>query len=369
MSDSRLARQTAERLIGSRAQLLKFNCLLGFDGFVDTFFETVQERHSLTKHTPYASLAAFLKDLSTKKKTLFEIAPAGERIGGDGPLATFAMSTLGAPADYIGLAGSPSVHPAFSEFAKRARVHSIGSPGTRSTCIFPDGSQYTLAQSACVYDVNWDHVKKKVGDKALQKAWHDAHFVGMMSWSRMPHMSALWKKMLSEIKVSKEGKRKLIFFDLGDTSERSDAELVAALKIMSEFQVHGDVMLGLNEKEALHVAKALRLKNPAKTPKAYAALAQVMRDKLQLAVVAIHPEAYACGADAEGEHVVNGPYTAKPRITMGAGAHFDAGFSIGKLLGLGMPHALQLAVACSGFYVRHGASPNREQLVRFLQTL
>jgi len=28
-----------------------------------------------------------------------------------------------------------------------------------------------------------------------------------------------------------------------------------------------------------------------------------------------------------------------------------------------------LAVAASGFYVRHGNSPNREQLVRFLQTL
>ena len=39
------------------------------------------------------------------------------------------------------------------------------------------------------------------------------------------------------------------------------------------------------------------------------------------------------------------------------------------LLGLGVAHSLQLAVAASGFYVRHAVSPNREQLVRFLQTL
>ena len=47
----------------------------------------------------------------------------------------------------------------------------------------------------------------------------------------------------------------------------------------------------------------------------------------------------------------------------------NAGFAIARLLGLGLAHSLQLAVAASGFYVRHGNSPNREQLVRFLQTL
>jgi hypothetical protein len=36
---------------------------------------------------------------------------------------------------------------------------------------------------------------------------------------------------------------------------------------------------------------------------------------------------------------------------------------------LGLAHSLQLAVSASGFYVRHANSPNREQLVRFLQTL
>ena len=66
---------------------------------------------------------------------------------------------------------------------------------------------------------------------------------------------------------------------------------------------------------------------------------------------------------------MNGPFTAKPKISTGAGDHFNAGFVVGRLLGLGVAHSLQLAVAASGFYVRHAVSPNREQLVRFLQTL
>jgi sugar/nucleoside kinase (ribokinase family) len=113
----------------------------------------------------------------------------------------------------------------------------------------------------------------------------------------------------------------------------------------------------------------LRLKGGTKNPKACASLAGAIREKMGIQVVVIHPIEYACAADAEGEVFVTGPYTSKPKISTGAGDHFNAGFSIARLLGLGLPHSLQLAVAASGFYVRHGNSPNREQLVRFLQTM
>ncbi|MCE0497036.1 MAG: PfkB family carbohydrate kinase, partial [Methylacidiphilales bacterium] len=129
------------------------------------------------------------------------------------------------------------------------------------------------------------------------------------------------------------------------------------------------VILGLNESESQHVAKVLRLKKTPNNPKGMASLAAAIREKLEIHTVVIHPVQYAAGADAQGEIFVNGPYTAKPKISTGAGDHFNAGFVIGRLLGLGVGHSLQLAVAASGFYVRHAVSPNREQLVRFLQTL
>ena len=59
MTDSRVARQTAERLIGSRAQLLKYQCLLGFDGFVDEIYQVVEQRQSPTKFTPYSTIKSF----------------------------------------------------------------------------------------------------------------------------------------------------------------------------------------------------------------------------------------------------------------------------------------------------------------------
>ena len=64
-----------------------------------------------------------------------------------------------------------------------------------------------------------------------------------------------------------------------------------------------------------------------------------------------------------------GPFTAKPNITTGAGDHFNAGFCVGRMLGLGLAESLQTGVATSGFYVRSAKSPAAADLVKFLRTL
>jgi sugar/nucleoside kinase (ribokinase family) len=370
MTDSRLARQTAERLIGSRAQLLKFQCLLGFDGFVDQIFEVVDQRQSTTKYTPFANMKTFGNRVATAgKNASFEIAPQTTRLGGNGPTMAFALSTLGAPVNYVGMLGYPELHPVFTEFAKRTKVYSIAEPGLTQTFDFAD-SKLTFSQHGSVHEVSWETIKKRLGDVTFQKVWNQSHFIGMLNWTQLPHTSAIWKRLLSDYVTPKTtGTRKLIFFDLCHPGKRLDADLHAALKIIGEFQAHHDVILGLNEAEGQHVAKVLRLKKTPSNPKGMASLAAAIQEKLELHTVVIHPIEYAAGADAQGEVFVNGPYTTKPKISTGAGDHFNAGFVIGRLLGLSLAHSLQLAVAASGFYVRHAISPNREQLVRFLQTL
>jgi sugar/nucleoside kinase (ribokinase family) len=370
MTDSRVARQTAERLIGSRAQLLKYQCLLGFDGFVDEIYHAVEQRQSPTKFTPYAGIKPFGTAVAAAagKSASFEVVEQATRMGGNGPLTAFALSTLGAPVHYIGMCGYPTVHPVFAEFAKRAKVYSIANPALTRTLEFPDG-KIVLGQNESVNEVSWDNIKKRLTEAKFKKVWNDAHFIGIVNWTTLPHLSAIWKRLLSDYAPAKGAARKLVFFDLGDPSKRIDADLLAALKIISEFQEQHDVILGLNEEEANQVARVLRLKKAPATPKGTASLAAAIREKLVLHTVVVHPTKYAAAADAQGEAILDGPYTAKPKTTVGAGDHFNAGFVIGRLLGLALPHSIQLAVASSGFYVRHATSPNREQLVRFLQTL
>ena len=83
----------------------------------------------------------------------------------------------------------------------------------------------------------------------------------------------------------------------------------------------------------------------------------------------VHPTHFAAAADANGSACVEGPFTAKPKITTGAGDHFNAGFSVGCVLGLGLEQSLQIGVATSGFYVRNAKSPKVNDLVKFLKTL
>ncbi len=370
-TDSRLARQTAERLIGSRAQLLKYKGLVGFDGFIDQIAEVVDQRQTATKYTPFKSIATFNKRVAAAagKSGNFEMVVQSEKMGGNGPIMAFALSTLGAPVEYLGMVGEGSEpHPAFAEFAKRAKIHGIAQPAQTLALEFSDG-KLLLGQHATVHEVSYENIKKRFGDKNFKKLWKQSNFVSMVNWTMLPHMSAIWKKMQTDFKPAKGDERKVLFFDLADPAKRTDADLNAALKIIAEFQVNHDVILGLNESEANHVAKVLRLKKFPATPKGHTGLSGAIREKLELNTVVIHPCKYACGADAEGEVHVTGPFTAKPKISTGAGDHFNAGFLIGRLLGLSLAHSLQLAVAASGFYVRHASSPNREQLVRFLQTL
>jgi len=58
------------------------------------------------------------------------------------------------------------------------------------------------------------------------------------------------------------------------------------------------------------------------------------RDHLHLRIdsVVIHPTAYALATGPDTTALVEGPFTPKPKITTGAGDHFNSGFCLGKLL-------------------------------------
>lgn len=370
VSSSRLARQTAERLIGSRAALQRTPALLGFDGFVDRIFHAVDSRKSATEYTPIKTLKAFGHRISAAagKSANVEIVLQHTKLGGNGPIMAFAMSSLGVPVTYTGMTGYPKVHPVFSEFAKRANVLGFADPAETDAYEFSDG-KLMVGRHATVADVNFDNIKKRIGDTTWRKLWEAARFVSMNNWTMLPHMTSLWKRVQTDTVAKEPSFRKLMFFDLADPEKRSKPDLIAALRTIAKFQEQHDVILGLNEKESHQVAGVLGAKGSGSGEKLAMDLAAKIREKLKIQVCVVHPVKFAAAADAQGAISVTGPFTPKPKISTGAGDHFNAGFCIGCLLGCELAQSLQLGVATSGFYVRQATSPSREQLVRFLQTL
>lgn len=370
-SSSRLARQTAEKLIGSRAALQRTPALLGFDGFVDHLYHVVDTRKSATEFTRIKTLKAFGQRVaaSAGKSTNLEIVSTGTKVGGNGPIMAFAMSSLGVPVTYCGMTGYPKVHPVFAEFSKRANVLGIAEPAQTDALEFDDG-KLLVGKHANVGEVTYENIRKRIGETTWRKLWDAARFVAINNWSMLPHLTATVKRLQTDILSKTTAIRKMLFFDLADPEKRSNADIAAYLKLVAKFQSHHDVTLGLNEKEALQAAKALNVKASGKGEKLMLDLATKITKSLQIHGCVIHPTAYAVAADSQGATaVVAGPYTANPKISTGAGDHFNAGYCIGKLLGCDLAQSLQLGVATSGFFVRQAISPSREQLVRFLQTL
>ena len=80
----------------------------------------------------------------------------------------------------------------------------------------------------------------------------------------------------------------------------------------------------------------------------------------------VHPTAYALAVSDGKLSQVKGPFTLKPKVTTGAGDHFNSGFCLGKLLGLDNEMSLLTGVATSGYYVRTAQSPSVAQLAEFL---
>jgi sugar/nucleoside kinase (ribokinase family) len=83
----------------------------------------------------------------------------------------------------------------------------------------------------------------------------------------------------------------------------------------------------------------------------------------------IHPRRAAAAA-IDGESAsFGGPFVRQPKISTGAGDHFNAGFCLGRVLGMGLQESLCVGVATSGYYVRSAESPNATQLADFIADL
>ena len=190
----------------------------------------------------------------------------------------------------------------------------------------------------------------------------------------MPGTDDAWRNMidqfLGDMPEPTEGRR-VIFVDLADPEKRTREDLREALDMCTGFGRHGDVLLGLNLKEAVQAAEVLDVDATGDPEAAIEPMAQAFRDALQLNAVVIHPRAAAAAAvmDRQSGSVVSasfaGPYVAQPKLSTGAGDNFNAGFCLGYLAGLDVEQMLCAATATSGYYVRHAGSPTLQQLADF----
>jgi sugar/nucleoside kinase (ribokinase family) len=361
---------TAAKLQAAAPKLSSMKALVGLDGFVDEIIAVVDKRQNHQTYAAIKTIGALGEKITSAsgQSSNYELVVKHMKLGGNGPIMANALASIGMSVTYIGNLGYPNIHPVFTEFAQRAHVVSVGEPAHTDALEFEDG-KLMLGKLTPLDDVNWDNLMGRVGREKLKQLMEGSRLIGMVNWTMLPHMSRIWAKMLDEVIPSIERHDRKLFIDLADPEKRTHEDILDALRLLTRFQDQVDVILGLNLKESLEIADVLGLKGAKDPEAAIMENAAAIREKLNLACVVVHPRRGAAAATETEQAKFAGPFVQQPKISTGAGDHFNAGFCLGRVLGFSLEESLCTGVATSGYYVRTAQSPSAEELAQFVAML
>lgn len=364
--------ECADLLESRTADAAQLKALVGLDGFVDEIVHLVRERHNAESYERLGTITDFAKRVAAAAGRSTNIEPVTQRfkLGGNGPIMAHALASTGVQVTYVGTLGWPVVHPVFEKLQETAAaVHSIGEPGRTTALEFLDG-KVMLTNSSTLGEVTWGHLEERFGQDKLMQLLLDSDLSAFVNWTMIPYMSAIWSSMQAWLDQRDAAlPRRRLFIDLADPEKRSQEDIQEALELLAKFQHRFDVTLGLNEKEAWAIASVLGLTWKDQGREQLGATALEMASQLGLETLVIHPVRHAL-AVVQGELTdVDGPVTDRPKITTGAGDHFNAGFMLARTLGLPTIHCLLTGVTTSGYYVREAHSPAIPDLAGLLRRI
>lgn len=368
MNTPELRENCAKQLQAAATRASQLKAFVGLDGFVDEILHVVDKRENADKFTRLPTIAKLADRLAAAagKSTNIELVSHINKLGGNGPIMANALASLGLQVSYLGNLGYPSLHPVFADFAKRAEVYSIAEPGYTDALEFEDG-KIMLGKHQSLRQVNWENIKSRFGEEKFAAKFSGSDFIGFVNWTMLTAMNDIWSAILRELCPKLSGPRRTLFFDLADPEKRTHEDIVKALELISTFEKHFDVIFGLNEKESSEIGKNLGLDTRDHSPEGLAELGRQILERVPVNTLVIHPTSYALAISKADVATVEGPFTLKPLITTGAGDHFNAGFCLGKLLGLDNAMSVMAGVTTSGFYVRTAKSPGIADLAGLLR--
>jgi hypothetical protein len=364
------AAQTLAELKATDTRPEAKRAVVGLDGFIDTLVTPVALRSGQGENfEAIPTITDFGQRIlgAAGKSANIELYPKMEKLGGNGPIMANALMAHGVGMTYAGALGEHQIHPIFHDFAERARVVSVVDPAQTTAVEFDDG-KLMLGQMSCFDRLTYEAFEQKLGLDGLTKLFGDADLISLVNWTMIPNATEIFRLLAAKVLPTLPARDdRLFFFDLADPEKRSRDDLIEVLEVMGTFGQFGRVTLGLNLKEAQQVHLALGFHALGESADELRQIATDIREKLGYATVVVHPkESAACSQDDGSTHWVRGPYVAKPLITTGAGDHFNAGFSLGQLLGLSPSACLTTGATTSGHYVRTAQSPTLADLETFL---
>ncbi len=370
VSRKEICTSTSLKLTVALPKLPTLKATIGLDGFVDEIIAVVDKRHDFAHFDAVKTIAALGQKIlsAAGQSSNYELVVKQMKLGGNGPIMANALASGGMSVTYIGAVGFPMLHPVFEEMSRRATMIRISDPGHTDALEFDDG-KLMLGKLASINDVNWENIEQRLGADKFFSLIDESQLIAFVNWTMLPYMGQIWEKMLEAKRPNRQKRPSTFFCDLADPEKRTHADITGALTALSQFQQQVDVVLGLNLKESQEILEALHLPIPADPEASIEAIAAAIRGKLGLSCVVVHPRGGAAAATAQASATFAGPFVQQPKISTGAGDHFNAGFCLGRVLGMALEECLCVGVATSGYYVRNAQSATGKQLAEFIADL
>jgi ketohexokinase len=371
MSREQICKSASQKLAAAAPKMASVKATVGFDGFVDEIIAVIDKRHDFEKYDTIHTIAELSRKIGNAagKSSNYELIVKQMKLGGNGPIMANALASAGIAVTYVGNLGYPTIHPVFHEFAGRSNAISIGEPGHTDALEFDDG-KLLLGKITAMNDVNWPNLVERVGgEQKLTSLVQGAKLIATVNWTMLPYMSAIWEELLSRGIPNRDGGSRIFFVDLADPEKRTHADILHAMDLLTKFQRQVDVILGLNLKEAVEICEVTGIPIDGDPEAVIEQIAKAIREKLDLGCVVVHPRKAAAAATREESATFFGPFVEQPKISTGAGDHFNAGFCLGRTLGLTLEESLCTGVATSGHYVRTAQSPTAIELANFIANL
>lgn len=344
-------------LLDRRAEIASRRIVVGFDGFADTIARVVRETASGSRPESYfPTIRSFGEYLTAQaeKSCSLELKIQARQLGGNLPYVSRAAGFLGLDVTCIGMLGENAPDPLFQEMP--CRLYAFAAPG-ESTCLeFQDGKVFLAPQYHLSADP-WQLVLGATGG-AAPRLFADSDLLALLNWSELPFAQSLWERVYQESLADRPPQMdRWAFFDLCDCTRRPAGELEAVLGLIGRFAEKRTAVLSLNENETLVTARAVGLETQD-----LAGVGGALRERFGITEVLIHTlhESLLCTPRGVTRQATR--FIPEPKISTGAGDHFNAAACLGAVLGLTDQERLTLSNRFSSLYVENGTTPSLEGL-------
>ncbi len=340
--------------------------IAGFDGFTDTIARIIRKKRSGKPSAYFTSIKEFGEYITDKHSASFslEIEETSKKPGGNMPIMSHTLGTLGIKVDCIGAFGYPRPHDIFKTLSPNCMLNSFAEPGSSTAFEFRDGKMF-LAQMGDLNSTGWNEIINKIGADKLKTIILESDLVCLLNWSEIDASTNIWKGLLKDIFPSLHAnKNPYLFIDLSDCSKRSKEALSEALQLINELGKHGRVILSLNKNEAGIISSQV---SPKKRFNDLLNQGEKIFASMNLHTLLIHSARETIAFRGKEQVRIPTFYTPKPFISTGAGDNFNAGFCAAQLLELNLITALVFANATAGLYIRSGIPPRISDIKTFLE--